>query len=114
MFIKVPKTPLPQKIPGYAPALLQLLVGAYRGVFRTWSNIYKGAFLRKNLIALSCYLFSRKRSVADVRLGCRGLAKGLNLLFQAYKLSRENTQPEKMCDIVFEKSKMWDSKQNVC
>ena len=34
-------------------------------------------FLRKNLMALSCQLFSGKRSVADVRLGCRGLSKGL-------------------------------------
>ena len=27
------------------------------------------------------------------------------LLFQVYKLSRENTQPENMCVIVFEKTK---------
>ena len=27
------------------------------------------------------------------------------LLLQVYKLSRENTQPENMCDIVFEKTK---------
>ena len=26
-------------------------------------------------------------------------------LFPAYKLSRKNTQPENMCDIVFEKAK---------
>ena len=28
-----------------------------------------------------------------------------SLLFPVYKLSRENTQPENMCDIVFEKVK---------
>ena len=27
--------------------LLHLLVAAYRGVFRTWSNIYNGAFFAK-------------------------------------------------------------------
>ena len=27
------------------------------------------------------------------------------LLFQVYKLSQENTQPENICDIVFEKTK---------
>ena len=35
----------------------------------------------------------------------RLLAKGLKYwahLFPAYKLNRENTQPENMCDIVFE------------
>ena len=37
-------------------------------------------------------------------VGSRGLVKGL-LLFQVYKLSRENTEPEIMCDIVFEKTK---------
>ena len=31
----------------------QVLV-AYRGVFRTWSNIYNGAFLRKHLTPLNC------------------------------------------------------------
>ena len=34
--------------------LLHLSVAAYRGVFRTLSNIYKGAFLWKYLTALSC------------------------------------------------------------
>ena len=29
-----------------------------------------------------------------------------SLLFPVYKLSRENTQPENMCDIVFEKAKV--------
>ena len=29
--------------------LLYLLVAAYRGAFRTWSNIYKGAFFAKIL-----------------------------------------------------------------
>ena len=33
--------------------LLHLLVAAYRGVFRTWPNIYNGAFLRKYLTLLS-------------------------------------------------------------
>ena len=30
------------------------LVAAFRCVFRTWSNIYNGAFLQKYLKALSC------------------------------------------------------------
>ena len=34
--------------------LLHLLVAANRGVFRTWSNIYNGALLRKYLRPLSC------------------------------------------------------------
>ena len=37
-------------------------------------------------------------------------------LLKVYKLSRENTQLENMCDIIFEKNKIswWDSKQNEC
>ena len=45
------------------------LVAAYRGVFRTWSNICNGNFLRKYLTALSCWLFLQKSSIADVRVG---------------------------------------------
>ena len=41
--------------------LLTFLVAAYRGVFRTWSNIYNGVFLRKHLVALSCELFSQEK-----------------------------------------------------
>ena len=36
------------------------LVAAYRGVFRTWWNIYDGDFLRKYLTALSCWPFLQK------------------------------------------------------
>ena len=40
-----------------------------RGIFRTQSNIYDGAFMRKWLKAKSCQLFSRKSSIVNVRLG---------------------------------------------
>ena len=48
--------------------------------------------------------------VVGVWLGFETLS---SLLFQVYKLSRENTQPKNMCDIVFEKNKRswWGSKQ---
>ena len=73
-------------------------------------NIFKGAFLRKYLTHLSCWLFSKKKASSlmfDLVVGvwlrvCEIL--GL-LLFQVYKLSQENTQPENMCVIVFEKTK---------
>ena len=35
-----------------------------------------------------------------------------SLLFPIYKLSRKNTQPENMCDIVFEKAKGRGKKEN--
>ena len=50
----------------------------------------------------------------------RSLAKSLKYWAYSYsksnKLSQENTQPENICHIVFEKKKRlwWDSKQNEC
>ena len=35
-------------------------------VFRTLSNIYDGAFFRKQITAFSRYLFLRKSSIIDV------------------------------------------------
>ena len=40
-----------------------------RGVFKTQSNIYDEAFLRKWLTAEICQLFPQKSSVVDVRQG---------------------------------------------
>ena len=39
------------------------------------------------------------------RLLVRGLKYWAHSCSQFYKLNRENTHPEKMCDIVFEKAK---------
>ena len=66
--------------------------------------------MRKYLTALNCYLFSkeklRHRCSTELKIGVwLGFEMLGLLLFQIYKLSRENTQPENMCDIVFEKTK---------
>ena len=42
-----------------------------RGVFRTHSNIYHGAFLRKHLTAFIRWLFSWKSSIVNVELGSK-------------------------------------------
>ena len=52
--------------------LLHLLVTAYSGVFRTWSNIYNEAFLAKilkgfNLLTIFCCFCS----IVDVPLVCK-------------------------------------------
>ena len=88
---------------------LHLLIASYRGVFRTWSNIYNGVFLQKYLTALSCSLFSEKRlhhrCLTELKIDFCYRSEILSLLlFLVYKLSRENTQPENICDIVFEKA----------
>ena len=44
----------------FKSVIKDLSAAAYRGVFRTWSNIYKWAFLWKYLTALTCKLFSKK------------------------------------------------------
>ena len=50
--------------------LLHLLVAAYRGVFRTWPNIYKGAFFAKILKGFKLLtILAKKGSIADIRLG---------------------------------------------
>ena len=49
--------------------LLHLLVAAYRGIFRPWSNVTMEFFLRKYLKVLSIQLFSQESSIVDVRLG---------------------------------------------
>ena len=42
-----------------------------RGVFRTHSNIYHGAFFRKHLAAFRRWLFSWKSSIVNVELGSK-------------------------------------------
>ena len=50
--------------------LLHILLAIYRGVIRTLSNIYKGAFFAKILNGFKLLtIFKKKGSVADVRLG---------------------------------------------
>ena len=50
--------------------LLHLLVNAYRGVFRTWPNIYKGAFFAKILNGFKQLTnLAKNSSIADVPLG---------------------------------------------
>ena len=42
-----------------------------RGVFRTQSNIYDGAFLQKQLTTKSRYQSSQKHFIPDVRQGSK-------------------------------------------
>ena len=96
--------------------------GCLQAVFRTWSNICMWDVFAEivNGFRFST-VFEKKISVTDVRLARKsepgwGFEIFILLLFQVHKLSWENTQPENMCDIVFEKSeRLWrDSKQNEC
>ena len=66
-------------------------------------------FLQKYLTALSCSLFSEKRlhhrCLTELKIDFCYRSEILSLLlFLVYKLSRENTQPVNICDIVFEKA----------
>ena len=88
-------------------------MAAYRSVFKTWRDIYKGAFFAKILNGFKLLTIFEK--TAPNSLCSTGLKIGVFLrvclannlfLFQVYKLSQENTQPKNMCDIVFEKKVM--------
>ena len=59
--------------------LLLLLVAAYRGVFRTWPKIYKGAFFAKILTGFKLLTILAKKAPSQmfVWVGNRLLAKGL-------------------------------------
>ena len=85
-------------------------MAAYRGTFRTLWNIYKGAFFAKiiNSFKLLTIFEKRLRRRCSTRLKIGVWLRVLNIeltLVPSRKLSRENTQPENMCDIVFEKTK---------
>ena len=47
------------------------IVIIFRGVFRTQSNVYDGAFSGKLVTAERCQQFLQKTSVVDVRLGSK-------------------------------------------
>ena len=82
----------------------------YRGAFRTWLNIYNGAFFAKIPNGVDLLTFSQEklhtRCFTRLKIGfwVRVLHMS-SLLFPTYKLSRKNTQAGNMCDIVFEKAK---------
>ena len=50
-----------------------------RGVLRTQSNIYNGAFSRKYLMAFSRYLFFQESSIVDVWLGSKCSSDSIHL-----------------------------------
>ena len=77
------------------------------------ANITMELFFHKYLTVLSFLLFTQKRSIVWVMFEWvenRLLAQGLKilslLLLPAYKLNPKNTQPENMCNIVFENAKV--------
>ena len=86
-----------------------LLVAAYRGVFRTSSNIYEGAFFAQILNAFKLLIiFENKAPLQTFDLVVGVLLRFWSIeltLVPSCKLSQENTQPENMCEIVFEKTK---------
>ena len=95
------------------PTLVHLLVAAYRGAIRTWRTSQWNFFFHKYLTVLSFLLFTQKRSIVWVmfewvenRLLTQGLKILSLLLLPAYKLNPKNTQPENMCNIVFENAKV--------
>ena len=59
--------------------LLHLLVAAYRGVFKTWPNIFKGAFFAKILNSFKLLTILTKKAASQMFdwVGNRFLAKGL-------------------------------------
>ena len=82
----------------------------YRGSFRTWLNIYNGAFFAEIPNGVELLTFSQEklhpRCLARLKIGSgSGFYILSSLLFLTYKSSRRNTQSEKMCDIAFEKEK---------
>ena len=86
------------------------MVKAYRGAFRTWLNIYNGAFFARIPNGVELLTFSWEK----IHPRCLTVLKKVSgsrfyilssLLFTTYKLSRKNTQPENMCHIIFEKAK---------
>ena len=83
-------------------------MAACRHVFRTLPNIYKRAFFVKILNGfklLTIFEKLRRRCLTGLKIGFKGF-QILNLLvFQVYKLSQENTQPENICGIIFKKTK---------
>ena len=62
-----------------------------RGVFKTQSNNYDGAFLRKQIKIFSCYLFPQKNSIADVPLGCKHVSVRIASSLPFEDCSRTNT-----------------------
>ena len=50
---------------------------AGRGAFRTQSNIYDGASLRKQLTGFNCYFFSQKTFIIDVWLSSKYATSGV-------------------------------------
>ena len=62
-----------------------------RGAFRTQSNNYDGAFLRKQIKIFSCYLFPQKNSIADVPLGCKHVSVRIASSLPFEDCSRTNT-----------------------
>ena len=59
--------------------LLHLLVAAYRGVFRTWMNFYKGAFFAKILNGFNLLTILAKKALSQMFdwVGNRLLARDL-------------------------------------
>ena len=51
----------------------------FSSVFRTYCNIYDGAFLRKYLKAFSCQPFLQNSSIVDVRLDFKYVSDVLSL-----------------------------------
>ena len=90
--------------------LLHLLVVAYRGVFRAWSNTYNGAFFSKILNSFKLLTILAEKAPSQIFdwVGNSLLVKGLKYWTHSCSqpTSRENTQPKNMSDIVFERRKV--------
>ena len=86
-------------------------MAAYRGAFRNWLNIYNGILFAK--IPKGVELYSQEklypRCLTGLKIGLWLRVLNIKLTFvpnlQINIQPEKNTQPENMCDIVFEKAK---------
>ena len=80
----------------------------YRRAFRTWLNIFNGAFYAKIPNGVELLTFSQEklhpRCLTRLKIGFWLRVLHIELTFVP-NLQINNTQTEKMCDIVFDKVK---------
>ena len=89
----------------------------FRGAFRTWLNIYNGAFLAKIPNGVELLTFSQEklhpRCLTRLKIGFWLRVLHIELTFVPnLQIKPKNTQPEKMCNIIFEKAKGSSRKVN--
>ena len=92
--------------------LLNLLVATYRDVFRTWSNIYNGAFSAKMFNGFKLLTIFVKKAPSQMfdwvksKLLTKGLKYWAHSCSQSTNYAEKILNWKKMCDIVFESQKV--------